>query len=31
MAAGTGRLIADLLAGRAAEIAVDGLTADRYN
>jgi D-amino-acid dehydrogenase len=31
MAAGTGRLIADLLAGRATDIPVDGLTIDRYN
>ena len=30
MAAGTGRVIADLLSGRAPEIALDGLTLERY-
>jgi D-amino-acid dehydrogenase len=30
MAAGTGRLIADLVAGRPTDIPIDGLTADRY-
>ena len=30
MAAGTGRVIADLLSGRAPEIALDGLTMARY-
>jgi D-amino-acid dehydrogenase len=30
MAAGTGRLMADLISGRQPEIALDGLTVDRY-
>ncbi len=30
MAAGTGRVMADLISGRNAEIDMDGLTADRY-
>jgi D-amino-acid dehydrogenase len=30
MAAGTGRLMADLISGRAAQIELDGLTIDRY-
>ena len=30
MAAGTGRVIADLIGGRAPDIAMDGLTIDRY-
>ncbi len=30
MAAGTGRVIADLLSGRAPEIDLDGLTLARY-
>jgi len=30
MAAGTGRLIADLISGRKPDIALDGLTIDRY-
>ncbi|MEW8011797.1 MAG: D-amino acid dehydrogenase [Candidatus Thiodiazotropha sp.] len=30
MAAGTGRVMADLVSGRAAEISLEGLTVDRY-
>jgi len=30
MAAGTGRVIADLISGRKPEISLDGLTLDRY-
>jgi D-amino-acid dehydrogenase len=30
MAAGTGRIVADLLSGRAPEIELDGLTIARY-
>ncbi|MCU7942555.1 MAG: D-amino acid dehydrogenase [Candidatus Thiodiazotropha sp. (ex Cardiolucina cf. quadrata)] len=31
MAAGTGRVMADLVSGRAPEISLDGLTVDRYD
>jgi D-amino-acid dehydrogenase len=31
MAAGTGRVIADLLAGRTPEISMEGLTVARYS
>ena len=31
MAAGTGRVIADLLGGRRPEISLDGLTIERYS
>ena len=30
MAAGTGRVMADLISGRATDISLDGLTVDRY-
>ena len=30
MAAGTGRVVADLIAGREPEISLDGLTVERY-
>jgi D-amino-acid dehydrogenase len=30
MAAGTGRLMADLISGRKPEISIDGLTMARY-
>ena len=30
MAAGTGRVIADLMSGRPTDISLDGLTVDRY-
>ena len=30
MAAGTGRVVADLLSGRPAEISLEGLTVARY-
>jgi D-amino-acid dehydrogenase len=30
MAAGTGRVVADVIAGRAPEVSLDGLTLDRY-
>lgn len=30
MAAGTGRVMADLMSGRKTDISLDGLTVDRY-